>query len=236
MNFHLTMQKSRGNKMERNAFENAEFEGVPQAQGYVPPVVEDLEPNFAEPDFGEEPDFLQNQPVAAKAGGKPPQGGRALVQVERPMPGGEHPDMSITRFENQYMRLTGTSMSAEVRALMYGIMQENQLRHNDAAMALIVVQLYIAEKMKMLPHQVDLIQEKASLDTVKAAEKIVELEAKKTGTRLMQSMTEMIDERKMGGTFGSMKWAVPIWFVGFMVGNVFFKVPLFQEIINKIWG
>ena len=127
-------------------------------------------------------------------------------------------------------------MSAEIRALIYGVMQENQLRHNDAAMSLVVVFLYIAEKLKMMPHQVDLIQEKAALDTVKAGEKIVELEAKKTGTRLMQSINELIDERKMGGKFGSMKWAVPIWFVGFMVGNVFFKVPLFQEIINKIWG
>lgn len=62
--------------MERNAFENAEFEGVPQAQGYVPPVVKDLEPDFGEPsfeepDFGEEPNF---EPVA-KAGGKPPRAG-----------------------------------------------------------------------------------------------------------------------------------------------------------------
>lgn len=222
--------------MERDTFANSEFEAVPQAQGYVPPVVEDLEPNFAEPDFGEEPDFGNHEPAVAKAGGKPPTPGRALVQVERPMPGGEHPDMSVNRLEAQYMRLTGTSMSAEIRALIYGVMQENQLRHNDAAMALIVVQLYIAEKMKMLPHQVDLIQEKAALDTVKAGEKIVEIEAKKTGTRLMQSINELIDERKMGGTFGSMKWAVPIWFVGFIIGNVFFKIPAFQTLIDKIWG
>ena len=219
--------------MERNAFENLEFESVPQAQGYVSPVIEDLEPNFEEPDFGEEPNF---EPVAAKAGGKPPQGGRSLVAVERPMPGGEHPDASITRFEQQYMRLTGTSMSAEIRALMYGIMQENHLRHNDAALALVVVQLYIAEKLKMLPHQIDLIQEKASLDTVKAGEKIVELEAKKTGTRLMQSITEMIDERKIGGKWGSMKWAVPVLLVGFFLGNVFIKIPVFQRLINFIYG
>lgn len=220
--------------MERT-FENMEFEGVP-ASGYVPPVVEDLEPNFAEPDFGEEPNFEPVAAPVAKAGGKPPTPGRALVAVERPMPGGEHPDMSITRFENQYMRLTGTSMSAEIRALMYGIMQENHLRHNDAALALLVMQLYIAEKMKMLPHQVDLIQEKAALDTVKAGEKIMELEAKKTGTRLMQSMTEMIDERKLGGKFMSLKWAVPLWLLGFAVGNVFIKIPLFQSFINFIYG
>ena len=89
--------------------------------------------------------------------------------------------------------------------------------------------------MKMLPHQVDLIQEKAALDTVKAGEKIVELEAKKTGTRLMQSMTEMIDERKMGGTFGSMKWALPVLLFGFFLGNVFFKIPALQSIINFIY-
>jgi len=219
--------------MERNAFENMEFEGVPQAQGYVPPVVKDLEPDFGEPDFGEEPDFGNHEPVVA--GGKPPVAGRSLVAVERPMPGGEHPDMSITRFEQQYMRLTGTSMSAEVRALMYGVMQENHLRHNDAAMALLVVQLYIAEKMKILPHQIDLIQEKASLDTVKAGEKLVEMEVKKTGTRLMQSMTELIDERKMGGKWGSMKWALPVLFFGFFLGNVFFKIPALQSIINFIY-
>ena len=223
--------------MERDTFANSEFKAVPQAQGYVPPVVEDLEPNFAEPDFGEEPNF---EPVAAapvtKAGGKPPQGGRSLVAVERPMPGGEHPDMSVNRLEAQYMRLTGTSMSAEIRALIYGVMQENQLRHNDAAMSLVVVFLYIAEKLKMMPHQVDLIQEKAALDTVKAGEKIVELEAKKTGTRLMQSVTEMIDERKMGGKWGSMKWAVPVLLVGFFLGNVFIKIPLFQSFINFIYG
>lgn len=223
--------------MERNAFENMEFEGVPQAQGYVPPVVKDLEPNFGdEPDFGEEPNFEpQAAAPVASAGGKPPTPGRALVVVERPMPGGEHPDMSITRFEQQYMRLTGTSMSAEIRALMYGIMQENQLRHNDAVMAMIVVQLYIAEKMKMLPHQIDLVQEKAALDTVKAGEKMVEMEVKKTGTRLMQSMTELIDERKMGGKWGSMKWAVPVLLVGFFLGNVFIKIPALQSIINFIY-
>ena len=222
--------------MERDTFANSEFEAVPQAAGYVPPVVEDLEPNFAEPDFGEEPDFGNHEPAVAKAGGKPPTPGRALVAVERPMPGGEHPDMSITRFEQQYMRLTGTSMSAEIRALMYGVMQENHLRHNDAAMALLVVQLYLAEKLKMLPHQIDLLQEKAALDTVKAGEKIVELEAKKTGTRLMQSITEMIDERKIGGKWGSMKWAVPVLLVGFFLGNVFIKIPVFQRFINFIYG
>ena len=223
--------------MERNAFENAEFEGVPQAQGYVPPVVKDLEPDFGEPsfeepDFGEEPNF---EPVA-KAGGKPPQGGRALVEVGRPMPGGEHPDASITRFEQQYMRLTGHSMSAEIRALLYGIMQENHLRHNDAMMASLIFQLYIAEKIKILPHQIDLVQEKAALDTVKAGEKMVELEVKKSSTRLMQSVTELIDERKMGGKWGSMKWALPVLLVGFFLGNVFIKIPVFQRFINFIYG
>ena len=223
--------------MERDTFANANFEAVPQAQGYVPPVVKDLEPDFGEPDFGDEPDFgpVTAAPVTS-AGGKPPVAGRALVAVERPMPGGEHPDANMNRLESQYMRLTGTSMSAEIRALIYGVMQENQLRHNDAAMSLVVVFLYIAEKLKMMPHQVDLIQEKASLDTVKAAEKIVELEAKKTGTRLMQSMTEMIDERKMGGKWGSMKWAVPIWLLGFAVGNMFLKLPMFQKLINLMYG
>ena len=221
--------------MERNAFENSEFEAVPQAQGYVPPVVEDLEPNFAEPDFGEEPDFGPGVAPVTQAGGKPPVAGRALVQVERPMPGGEHPDANMNRLESQYMRLTGTSMSAEIRALIYGVMQENQLRHNDAAMSLVVVFLYIAEKLKMMPHQVDLIQEKAALDTVKAGEKIVELEAKKTGTRLMQSITEMIDERKIGGKWGSMKWALPVLLFGFFLGNVFFKIPALQSIINFIY-
>lgn len=220
--------------MERNAFENLEFESVPAASGYVPPVVEDLEPNFTEPDFGEEPDFGNHEP--AKAGGKPPQGGRALVAVERPMPGGEHPDMTITKYEQQYMRLTGHSMSAEIRALLYGIMQENHLRHNDAMMASLIFQLYIAEKIKILPHQIDLVQEKAALDTVKAGEKMVEQEIKKSNMRLMQSLTEMIDERKMGGKWGSMKWALPVLLVGFFLGNVFIKIPIFQRFINFIYG
>lgn len=64
-------------------------------------------------------------------------------------------------------------MSAEIRALLYGIMQENHLRHNDAMMASLIFQLYIAEKIKILPHQIDL--EKAALDTVKAGEKMVEV-------------------------------------------------------------
>ena len=228
--------------MERDTFANSEFEAVPQAAGYVPPVVKDLEPDL-EPDFGDEPDFGEEpnfEPQAAapvaKAGGKPPAAGRALVQVERPMPGGEHPNMSVTRFENQYMRLTGHSMSAEIRALMYGIMQENNLRHNDAVMSMLVVQIYLAEKIKILPHQIDLVQEKASLDTVKAGEKMVEMEVKKTGTRLMQSINELIDERKMGGKWGSMKWAVPIWLLGFAVGNMFLKLPMFQKLINLMYG
>ena len=88
----------------------------------------------------------------------------------------------------------------------------------------------------MLPHQVDLIQEKAALDTVKAGEKMVEMEVKKTGTRLMQSVTELIDERKMGGKWGSMKWALPVLLFGFFLGNVFIKIPVFQRFINFIYG
>ena len=52
----------------------------------------------------------------------------------------------------------------------------------------------------------------------------------------MQSMTEMIDERKLGGKFKSLKWAVPLWLLGFAVGNVFINIPLFQSFINFIYG
>lgn len=61
----------------------------------------------------------------------------------------EHNTETENRFvqsiEQQYMLLVGHSMSADVRKILYSLQQFNRLINNDAAIALIVMQLYIVE-------------------------------------------------------------------------------------------
>ena len=186
-----------------------------------------------EPDFLEPPaELFAPAPAPVVASVAP-----VLKEVERPMPGTEHPDKTVSRLEDQYMRLVGKSMSADVRALLYGIMQENNIKSNDAALSLIVVQLYIAEKLSILPHNIDLVQKKAALDTVEVGEKIVQDETKKTALRLKQEMISLIEEKVAGG--GSwmlqMRWAIPLLLLGFFFGNSFTRLAVVNSILSHIF-
>ena len=192
-----------------------------------------------------EPDFLEPPaelfaPAGTGAGtptAKAPAPAPVLQVVERPMPGTEHPDKAVSRIEEQYMRLVGKSMSADVRALLYGIMQENNIKSNDAALSLIVVQLYIAEKLSILPHNIDLVQKKAALDTVEVGEKIVQEETKKTALRLKQEMISLIQEKSGGGNWMfQMRWAIPLVLLGFFFGNCFTRLPAITNILSHFYN
>ena len=192
------------------------------------------EPDFLEPPaelFAPAPTAGAGTPTAQKAA-------PVLKEVERPMPGAEHPDKTVSRLEEQYMRLVGKSMSADVRALLYGIMQENNIKSNDAALSFLIVQLYIAEKLSILPHNIDLVQKKAALDTVEVGEKIVQDEAKKTALRLKQEMISLIEEKVAGG--GSwmlqMRWAIPLILLGFFFGNCFTRLPAITNILSHFYN
>lgn len=193
-----------------------------------------------EPDFLEPPEELF-APVAGAGAGTPTAKASApapvLQAVERPMPGTEHPDKAVSKIEEQYMRLVGKSMSADVRGLLYGIMQENNIKSNDAALSIIITILYIAEKLSILPHNIDLVQKKAALDTVEVGEKIVQDEAKKTALRLKQEMISLIEEKVAGG--GSwmlqMRWAIPLVLLGFFFGNCFTRLAVVNSILSHIF-
>ena len=192
-----------------------------------------------EPDFLEPPaELFTPAPVVAGTGTPPAQKAAPVLQtVERPMPGTEHPDKAVSRIEEQYMRLVGKSMSADVRGLLYGIMQENNIKSNDAALSLIIVQLYMAEKLSILPHNIDLVQKKAALDTVEVGEKIVQDETKKTALKLKQEMISLIEEKVAGG--GSwmlqMRWAIPLLLLGFFFGNSFTRLAVVNSILSHIF-
>lgn len=191
-----------------------------------------------EPDFLEPPTELF---APAGAGTGTPtakaQVAPVLKEVERPMPGAEHPDKAVSRMEEQYMRLVGKSMSADVRGLLYGLMQENNIKSNDAALSVIISNLYIAEKLSILPHNIDLVQKKAALDTVEVCEKIVHDETQKTALRLKQEMISLIEEKVAGG--GSwmlqMRWAIPLLLLGFFFGNCFSRLYVVNFIMAHLF-
>lgn len=194
-----------------------------------------------EPDFLEPPaELFAPAPVVAGAGTPTAkaQAAPVLQAVERPMPGAEHPDKTVSRLEEQYMRLVGKSMSADVRALLYGIMQENNIKSNDAALSFLIVQLYIAEKLSILPHNIDLVQKKAALDTVEVGEKIVQDEAKKTALKLKQEMISLIQEKASGGGnwMFQMRWAIPLILLGFFFGNCFTRLPAITNILSYFYN
>lgn len=210
--------------------------------------------NYEDMPVFEEPDFLQSEPPAqavatpapvvapaapvvapaAPAAAKP---APTLKTVDRPLPGADLSDEAFTRLEQQYMRLTRSSMSLEIRATLYGIMQENNIKYNDAAMAFIIVLVQMLEKVNLLPHNIDIIQEKAAHDIVQLGEKAIQDEIKKTSAQFTQSVNRLISERVSGGGkwYYEMKWTIPVLIAGFVFGNVFPKLEIINELLWKLF-
>lgn len=178
--------------------------------------------NYDMPVF-EEPDFLQSEPPATA---KPvaQMAAPTLQEVQRPLPGAAHQSSFINDLEQQYMLLVGHSMSDDARKILYGLMQFNNIKHNDAALSMMLIQLYTAEKMGMMPYNIDLIQSKAVRDTVKNGEKIIQDETQKAALKFTEKVNAMIEE-KMGGKnakWYDLPWATLAVVVGsFLVGNCF---------------
>ena len=195
----------------------------------------------------DEPDFLNDEPPAQSAPVVAPVVASAaqvaspaakpaptLKTVDRPLPGADLSDEAFTRLEQQYMRLTRSSMSLEIRATLYGIMQENNIKYNDAAMAILLIIVQMMEKVNLLPHNIDIIQEKAAHDIVQLGEKAIQDEIKKTSAQFTQSVNRLISERVSGGGkwYYELRWAIPLVLIGFIFGNVF---PPLTFISNILW-
>ena len=175
----------------------------------------------------DEPDFLNSEPPAAAtatAKAAVQVAAPTLQEVQRPLPGGAHQSSFINDLEQQYMLLVGHSMSDDARKILYGLMQFNNIKSNDAALSMMIVQLYTAEKLGMMPYNIDLIQSKAVRDTVKNGEKIIQDETQKAALKFTEKVNAMIEERASGGkkSWADLPWtAAVILFAGFFFGNCF---------------
>lgn len=208
--------------------------------------------DYVEEYDGEVPDFLQGPatPVQAvevvqpgrqtqAAEGQPASvaSQRSLKEpAKRPLPSGEeHPEASINRLEEAYMSVTGESMSAETRANMYSFMSHFGIRSNDAIMCLLIANGHLDNRMQKLPHQLQTVIEKASRDVLDNCEKASEDVAKKSSLKLLQQISDKIDEGRNGGKWQNIKLALPIFFTGFILGNMMLKMSISESLVKFLF-
>lgn len=159
-------------------------------------------------------------PAEGSAGSVPPQR-QEIAPVKRVLPDpNEHPDISMRRLEVAYMDVTGESMSAETRATMYAFMQQFGIRAHDSLMCLLVSNGHIDNRLQKIPHQLALVIEKGARDVLDGCGKAADDEAKKASLKLLQRVSEKIDEAQTGGIFRHIGWASPIFILGLLLGNM----------------
>lgn len=193
-------------------------------------------PEVDEVDF--EPDFSATSSEKAEAEGQPAQvaSQRSLSSTKRTLPASEeHPEASINRLESVYMDVTGESMSAETRANMYAFMSKFGIRPHDAIMCLILANGHIDNRMQKLPHQLQTVIEKAARDVLDNCEKASEDVAKKSSLKLLQQVSDKIDERQNGGKWQHIMWASPIFIVGLLLGNMMGKMKVSEWLIGFLF-
>lgn len=187
----------------------------------------------------EAPQTAQTAPTATQTEGQPSAvasqrtlGGGA----KRPLPSGEeHPEASINRLEEAYMSVTGESMSAETRANMYSFMSHFGIRSNDAIMCLLIANGHLDNRMQKLPHQLQTVIEKAARDVLDSCEKASEDVARKSSLKLLQQINDKIDEERTGGKWQNIKLALPIFFTGFMLGNMMLKMSISESLVKFLF-
>lgn len=162
---------------------------------------------------------------------------RALTPpAKRPLPdGNEHPEASINRLEDTYMSVTGESMSAETRANMYSFMSKFEIRPHDAIMCLLIANGHLDNRMQKLPHQLQTVIEKASRDVLDNCEKASEDVARKSSLKLLQQVSDKIDERQNGGKWQHIKYASPIFIIGLLLGNMMWKMSISKWLVGFLF-
>ena len=156
--------------------------------------------------------------------------------AKRPLPAGEeHPEASINRLESVYMDVTGESMSAETRANIYSFMSKFGIRPHDALMCLLIANGHLDNRMQKLPHQLQTVIEKASRDVLDNCEKASEDVARKSSLKLLQQVSDKIDERQNGGKWQHIKYALPIFFTGFLLGNMMLKMSISESLVKFLF-
>ena len=216
--------------------------------------------DFIEEYDGEVPDFISAPSPVAQGGGAPAvqavqtaapvaQAGQTEGQpaqvasqrtlaapAARPLPSGEeHPEASINRLEDTYMSVTGESMSAETRANMYSFMSKFEIRPHDAIMCLLIANGHLDNRMQKMPHQLQTVIEKAARDVLDNCEKASEDVAKKASLKLLQQVSDKIDERQNGGKWQNIKYASPIFIVVLLLGNMLPRMSISEWLVKFLF-
>lgn len=209
--------------------------------------------DFIEEYDGEVPDFLSepapNQGQAVKttpaaqaveaAEGQPAQvaSQRTLAApAVRPLPAAdEHPEAAMNRLEEAYMQVTGESMSAETRANMYAFMSRFGIKPHDAIMLILIANGHLDNRMQKLPHQLQTVIEKAARDVLDSCEKASEDVAKKSSLKLLQQVSDKIDEKHNGGKWQNIAWASPIFIIGLILGNMMGKMTISKWLVGLLF-
>lgn len=154
----------------------------------------------------------------------------------RPLPSGEeHPEEAINRLETAYMKVTGESMSAETRANMYAFMSYFGIKSHDAIMTIILANGHLDNRMQKLPHQLQTVIEKAARDVLDNCEKASEDVAKKSSLKLLQQVSDKIDEKQNGGKWQHIAWASPIFIIGLLLGNMMSKMRISEVLVGFLF-
>lgn len=214
---------------------------VPEYDGEVPDFLNEPAPAQGQGQAVEAVQGVQTAPAAqaGQAEGQP-----ASVSSQRTLGGGakrtlpagdEHPEASINRLEEAYMSVTGESMSAETRANMYSFMSHFGIRSNDAIMCLLIANGHIDNRMQKLPHQLQTVIEKAARDVLDNCEKASEDVAKKSSLKLLQQVSDKIDEGRTGGKWQHIAWASPIFIIGLLLGNMMGKMRISEWLVGILF-
>lgn len=210
---------------------------IPEYDGEVPDFISEPAPAPA-------PAQSQAVEVAAPAATTQTEGQPASVAsqrtltptAKRPLPdGNEHPEASINRLEDTYMSVTGESMSAETRANMYAFMSKFGIRPHDAIMCMILANGHLDNRMQKLPHQLQTVIEKAARDVLDNCEKASEDVAKKSSLKLLQQVSDKIDEMHNGGKWQHIKYASPIFIVVLLLGNMLPRMSISEWLVKFLF-
>ena len=175
---------------------------------------------------------VQTEGQPASVGSQRSLGGGA----KRTLPAGEeHPEASINRLEDTYMSVTGESMSAETRANMYAFMSKFGIRPHDAIMTIILANGHLDNRMQKLPHQLQTVIEKAARDVLDNCEKASEDVARKSSLKLLQQVSDKIDERHNGGKWQHIKYASPIFIVVLLLGNMLPRMSISEWLVKFLF-
>lgn len=162
---------------------------------------------------------------------------RSLGAVsQRVLPASDlHPEAAMNRLEAAYMDVTGECMSAETRANIYAFMQKFSIRPHDAIMCLLIANGHLDNRMQKLPHQFATVLEKGARDVLDSCEKASADEAKRASTKLLQQVSDKIEEHQSGGKWQHIAYASPIFLIGLLLGNMLPKMSISIKLVRLLF-